>query len=140
MSAVEIMFGMFRYDRADGPGPTQNASSARRTCSAARSASLKIATVATPSSRHARIMRSAISPRLATSTFLNTRTVYCKQRRAVVHSLAFFDVDHGNTSGPARANRIPYAKRLDECKLAVAIDRGAKDDRRPQKADPSDYI
>jgi hypothetical protein len=50
MSAAEMMFGMLRYDRMTGPGPTQNASSACRTWSDNRSASEKIATVATPSS------------------------------------------------------------------------------------------
>src|SRR5213075_1532170 len=47
------------------------ASSASRTCGARASASLYTATDATPNSRHARTTRSAISPRLATSTFLN---------------------------------------------------------------------
>src|SRR5215831_10680197 len=46
-------------------------SSARRTCRLSRSASLNTATVAMSSSRQARITRSAISPRLAISTFLN---------------------------------------------------------------------
>src|SRR5689334_25233840 len=46
-------------------------SSANRTWSDSRSASEYTATVSSPSSRHARITRSAISPRLAMSTFLN---------------------------------------------------------------------
>src|SRR3979411_666680 len=46
-------------------------SSAKRTCSDSRSASEYTATVSTPSSRHARMMRSAISPRFAIRTFLN---------------------------------------------------------------------
>ena len=46
-------------------------SSAKRTCSDSWSASLYTATVATPSSRHARITRRAISPRLAIRIFLN---------------------------------------------------------------------
>ena len=46
-------------------------SSAKRTCSDSWSGSLYTATVATPSSRHARITRSAISPRLAIRIFLN---------------------------------------------------------------------
>src|SRR3981081_3023347 len=44
------------------------ASSARRTCSASRSASLYTATAAMPRSRQARMTRTAISPRLATRT------------------------------------------------------------------------
>src|SRR5436190_21482285 len=50
----------------------QTSSSAKRTCSDSRSASEYTATVCTPSSRHARMTRSAISPRLAICTFLNT--------------------------------------------------------------------
>src|SRR6267142_1682367 len=47
------------------------ASSARRTWSAPRSASLYTATAAMPRSRHARITRSAISPRFAMRTLRN---------------------------------------------------------------------
>ena len=50
----------------------QTASSAKRTCSESRSASEKTATASTPSSWHARMMRSAISPRFAISTLENT--------------------------------------------------------------------
>src|SRR5436309_8240003 len=45
------------------------------TCSASRSASEKTATGAMPSSRHARITRTAISPRFATRTFAIRRVV-----------------------------------------------------------------
>src|SRR5438552_16384195 len=44
-----------------------------RTCGAARSASEYTATVSIPSSRQVRMTRTAISPRLATSTFLMGR-------------------------------------------------------------------
>src|SRR5512137_3224301 len=49
----------------------QTASSAKRTWSESASTVEWTATVPMPSSRQARITRSAISPRLATSTFLN---------------------------------------------------------------------
>ena len=49
----------------------ENWSSAKRTCNDSRSASLYTATVSMPNSRHARITRRAISPRLAMRTFLN---------------------------------------------------------------------
>src|SRR5579862_3339738 len=49
-----------------------NASSAMRTWRAPRSASEYTATVAIPISRQARITRTAISPRFAMRTFLNT--------------------------------------------------------------------
>src|SRR5262250_1665456 len=47
------------------------ASSAMRTWSASRSASENTATDAMPCSRHARITRTAISPRFATRTFVS---------------------------------------------------------------------
>ena len=49
----------------------QNASSASRTCSEPRSASEYTATVLSPSSRHARMIRTAISPRFAIRTLEN---------------------------------------------------------------------
>src|SRR5512142_3072894 len=49
----------------------QTASSAKRTCSESASAVECTATVWMPSSRQARMTRSAISPRLAMRTFLN---------------------------------------------------------------------
>ena len=64
----------------------QTSSSAKRTCSEFSSASEYTATVLMPSSRQAKMMRSAISPRLATRIFLNiayvalianSRSPYC---------------------------------------------------------------
>ena len=52
-------------------GPMQIASSAMRTCIASASAVEWTATVLMPSSRQARWIRSAISPRLAIRIFLN---------------------------------------------------------------------
>src|SRR5215212_4285970 len=72
ISAAAMSRGMRRYDSRAGAGPMQTSSSAKRTCSDSRSASEYTATVCTPSSRHARMTRSAISPRLAMRTFLNT--------------------------------------------------------------------
>src|SRR5579872_168875 len=135
-----MMFGMLRYDRADGPGPTQYASSAKRTCNAERSASLKIATVAIPSSLHARMMRSAISPRLATRIFLNTRPVQREERSAVIHDLTFFDEHDGDTSAAARADRISDSERFNECKLAIVLDERPRSNRRPQKTYPPDDV
>src|SRR3954462_11688525 len=57
-------------------------SSAKRTCSDSRSASEYTATVWMPSSRQARMTRSAISPRLAIRTFLNMSAVLLLLERA----------------------------------------------------------
>src|SRR5258706_13224492 len=71
ISAAAMRRGILRYESRAGAGPMHTSSSANRTCSDSRSASEYTATVCTPSSRHARMMRSAISPRLAIRTFLN---------------------------------------------------------------------
>src|SRR5665213_1492797 len=52
------------------------ASSASRACGAVASASLYTATEPTPSSLHARTIRSAISPRFAMRTLLHTELAY----------------------------------------------------------------
>src|SRR5260370_6830525 len=63
--ATSRILETFRYDSDAAAGPMGYASSAWVTCSAARSTSEKTATEAIPSSRHARITRTAISPRFA---------------------------------------------------------------------------
>ena len=68
-SAALMMAGMFRYDSAACGGPMQTVSSASSTCLVLKSAVECTATVLIPSSRQARRMRSAISPRLAMTTF-----------------------------------------------------------------------
>src|SRR5438552_12523808 len=77
------------------------ASSAKRTCNEFRSASEYTATVEIPSSLHAQITRSAISPRLATRIFWNiprTRLFLpagpdAEQRLPVFHGLSVLDED-----------------------------------------------
>src|SRR4051794_3786757 len=64
--------GMDRYEWRAAGGPMQTFSSAKRTCSESVSAVEWTATERRPMSRQARITRSAISPRLAIRTFLNT--------------------------------------------------------------------
>src|SRR5580658_331530 len=81
-SAALMIAGMFKYDRADCGGPMQTVSSASSTCLVLKSAVECTATVLMPSSRHARSMRSAISPRLAMTTFSN---------------IALFDYEQGLT-------------------------------------------
>src|ERR1700735_5412874 len=68
-SAALMMAGIFKYDSADCGGPMQTVSSARSTCLVLKSAVECTATVLMPSSRQARKMRRAISPRLAMTTF-----------------------------------------------------------------------
>src|SRR6266481_2901256 len=78
------------------------ASSANRTCKELRSASEYTATVEIPSSLHAQITRSAISPRLATRIFWNISVgavsflaawTYAEERLAVFNRLSVFGED-----------------------------------------------
>src|SRR3954466_10749110 len=66
-----MILSIFRYDSAAVGPPSRYASSARVTCSASRSSSEYTATEEMPISSSARMTRMAISPRLATRTFLN---------------------------------------------------------------------
>src|SRR5690606_15519937 len=68
-SAALMLRGMFRCDSVAMAGPMHTVSSAMARCMSSRSAVECTATVFNPSSLHARMMRSAISPRLAMSTF-----------------------------------------------------------------------
>src|ERR1700740_1853727 len=77
-----------RYDSRAGAGPKKYASSALPTCRAARSTSEKTATEAMPISRHARMTRTAISPRFAMSTLLNmAETLIVEQLLPASHQL-----------------------------------------------------
>src|SRR2546425_2694387 len=68
--AALISLPPFRYDSAAGPGPMGTAMCAARTWGESRSGSEYTATASSPSSWQARMIRRAISPRLATRTRL----------------------------------------------------------------------
>src|SRR5690606_17254750 len=68
---ASTMRSIERYDSPAGAGPMWTASSASRTCSARASASEWTATVAIPSRLAVRMIRQAISPRLAIRILLN---------------------------------------------------------------------
>src|ERR1700741_3194393 len=104
-----MMLGMLRYDSVAGGGPMQIASSASRTCIASASAVECTATVLIPISWHARWIRSAISPRLAISSFLisgiNRRLLDDDERLVELDRLAGFDKDRGDGAGRRRGDR-----------------------------------
>src|SRR5262245_33384825 len=79
----------------------QTLSSARRTCIASASAVEWTATVAMPSSLHARWMRSAISPRLAIRTLSNISWFLFDddERLAEFDRLAVLDQDRRDLAG-----------------------------------------
>src|SRR5690348_15931148 len=94
-------------------------SSARRTFIACESAVECTATVLIPISWQARLMRSAISPRLAISTFSNIvkairRSLDQHQRSAVFDRLGVLDKNPGQTAGARRANLVHHLHRLDD--------------------------
>src|SRR4051812_16685163 len=99
MSAAESSAAILRYESLACGGPMHTASSASLTWSECSSAVEYTATVEMPSSRQARITRSAISPRLAISTLRKSGLVTSdfddKERFAELDGLSVFD-ENGN--------------------------------------------
>src|SRR5690606_3887399 len=105
----------------------QTDSSARRTCMASASAVECTATVRMPISWQARWMRSAISPRLAISTFSNMparpRPLFDdEQRFAVFDGCPGADQDARDTAGARRDDGIEDLHGLDQQQRLAAVD------------------
>src|SRR5271166_4662076 len=92
----------------------QTLSSARRTCIASASAVECTATVAIPSSRQARWMRRAISPRLAIRIFWNNGLFQDDQHFAILDGGAVLDQDRGNRTGFRCLDLVEGFHRLDQ--------------------------
>src|SRR5438093_9302312 len=92
------------------------ASSANLTCSASVSAVEWTATERIPISRRQRMTRSAISPRLATSTFLNMLGRDLEQRLAVLDRRAVLDEDSDHRAGDVGLDLVHQLHRLDDAK------------------------
>ena len=98
----------------------QTDSSASLTCLSSRSAMEWTATVRIPSSRQARRIRSAISPRLAMMTLVSVGTrrrgsrvgVDDEQRLAVLHGVAVLGEDCRHLSGDLRLDLIEESSSL----------------------------
>src|ERR1035441_6939999 len=123
-SAALMMAGMLRYDRADCGGPMHTVSSASSTCLVLKSAVECTATVLMPSSRQARRIRRAISPRLAMTTFssMGNGLLNNEQRLAEFHGLAVLDQDGLNRSGLLRFDLIHHLHRLDDAHHLAEFD------------------
>src|SRR5919109_1429222 len=91
----------------------QTSSSAKRRCSEFSSASEYTATVLMPSSRHAMMMRIAISPRFAIRIFLNIG-FKGEQALAVLNRLAVLDVDFHHFSLVLGVDLVHQLHRLDD--------------------------
>src|SRR5688500_12565839 len=100
-------------------------SSASRTCMAEASAVECTATVATPSSRHARRTRSATSPRFAIRTLPNTCAACLledEQRLAVLDRRRVAREDPGHPPRAGRADRVHDLHRLDHQQRLAFLD------------------
>src|SRR5678809_514802 len=99
----------------------QTFSSAKRTCSESVSAVEWTATVLMPISRHARITRSAISPRFAMRTFLNTLLGQSEEVLPVFDVLAVLNEDLFDLAFELGLDLVHQLHRLDDADdLALA--------------------
>src|SRR5919201_453110 len=108
----------------------QTLSSARRTCMASASAVESTATVAMPSSLHARSTRSAISPRLAIRIFSNMASFDDHERLAELDRLAVLDQDLDDDAGARRRNLVHRLHRLDDQDRVAGIHARSDVDKR----------
>src|SRR5579863_8254498 len=92
----------------------QTLSSASRTCIASASAVECTATEWMPSSRQARWMRKAISPRLAMRIFWNNRSFQDQQDFAVFYRCAVRDHDARDSAGLRCLDLVECLHRLDQ--------------------------
>src|SRR6478735_8900932 len=123
-SAAEMMAGMCRYDCLAGAGPMHTLSSANLTCSAFESASECTATASMPSSRHARMTRNAISPRLAMRMRLNIvlPDFDLEQRLAVLDRLSVLDEDLHDRAFDLRLDLVHQLHGLDDAEHLALLD------------------
>src|ERR1700693_3724515 len=124
-SAALMMAGMFRYDSADCGGPMHTVSSASSTCFVLKSVVECTATVLMPSSRHARNMRRAISPRFAMTTFSIIWSLSLfddEQRLAELDSLAFLRKHRRNTARLVGLDLIHHLHGFNDAKYLADLD------------------
>src|SRR6185503_13831696 len=115
----------------------QTVSSAKRTCLSVVSAVECTATVLMPSSRQARKMRSAISPRLAIRTLSSIFSSLARElvfddeeRLAELDRAAVLDEDADDAAGELRLDLIHHLHRLDHAERVAGFDFGADLDER----------
>src|SRR5512146_805109 len=99
----------------------QTVSSASRTCLRLWSAVEWTATVLMPSSRQARRMRSAISPRLAMTTFSSIALLDHEQRLAELDRLAVAREDRGDPAGLVRLDLVHHLHGLDDAEHVAGL-------------------
>src|SRR5580704_17793966 len=124
-SAALMMAGILRYDSADCGGPMHTVSSASSTCLVLKSAVECTATVLMPSSRHARNMRSAISPRLAMTTFSNIALFDDEQGLAEFDRLAIRGENGRDPALLVGLDLVHHLHGVDDAQNLAALDLGA---------------
>src|ERR1700734_79690 len=121
-SAALMMAGMLRYDSAACGGPMQTVSSASSTCLVLKSAVECTATVLIPSSRQARRMRSAISPRLAITTFSIIALFDDEQRLAELDRLTVLGEDRRDAPCLVGFDLVHHLHRFDDAEYLADLD------------------
>src|SRR6188472_1762006 len=96
--------------------------SANFTCSASASAVECTATDSRPSSLHARITRSAISPRLAIRTLRNILRCDLEEGLPVLHRRAVLDEDAHDRAGNVGLDLVHQLHRLDDAEHRALVD------------------
>src|SRR5229473_2764506 len=120
-----------RYDFDACGGPISTHSSASRTASESLSALLQTCTVARPNSRAARMMRTAISPRLAMRSLwivmdgLPASNVYLGDRLTGHHCVLILDKEAHDFAGCSRLHLVERLHDFDEADRIVLRDRVA---------------
>src|SRR5690606_1123190 len=124
-SAALMMRGMFRYDSVAIAGPMQTVSSAMARCMSSRSAVECTATVFNPSSLQARMMRSAISPRLAMSTFCiaasGSGSGDAEHGLIEFHWLTIVDQDGLNDASLVGLDMVHHLHRFDDAQYIAGL-------------------
>src|SRR5262245_62782553 len=111
----------------------QMRSSATRTCRASRSAVECAAIAVMPSSRHARAMRTATSPRFAIRTRRNTRSrrrLEDEERRPVLDRGPVLDEDPPHGAARFGGDLVRHLHRLDDAEDLPGLDERAELDER----------
>src|ERR1700690_1128818 len=121
-SAALMIAGMLRYDSADCGGPMHTVSSASSTCLVLKSAVECTATVLIPSSRHARKMRRAISPRFAMTTFSIIELFDDEQRLAELDGLAVLRQHRRHPAGLVGLDLIHHLHGFDDAEYLSHLD------------------
>src|ERR1700723_2916876 len=121
-SAALMIAGILRYDSTDCGGPMHTVSSASSTCLVLKSAVECTATVLIPSSRHARRMQRAISPRFAMTTFSIIELFDDEQRLAELDGFTVLRQHRRHTAGLVGLDLIHHLHGFNDAQYLADFD------------------